>query len=137
MELPFSGGCICRAIRYQCTVRPLVMGNCHCRDCQYSSGTAFSSVIGVSADSLTISGNTLKYYESMAESGEKVYRGFCSECGTPVFAKSGAHPEFMGIKAASLDDPSWFSPNTDIWTDSAQPWHVMNPDTLKFPKELQ
>ena len=137
MEIPFSGGCVCGAVRYECTALPLGMGNCHCRDCQYSSGTSHTSVVAVSTHALTIFGSTLKYYESTAESGTKVYRGFCSECGTPMFAKNGAHPEFIGIKAATLDDPTLFKPSIDSWTDSAQPWDVMNPDTLKFPKEVQ
>jgi hypothetical protein len=34
MPAPFSGGCACGAIRYECSAEPIVMGNCHCRDCQ-------------------------------------------------------------------------------------------------------
>ena len=33
MAVPFTGGCACGAIRYECTAEPLYMGNCHCRDC--------------------------------------------------------------------------------------------------------
>jgi hypothetical protein len=38
----------------------------------------------------------------------------------------------MGIKAGSLDDPTWFNPVMDIYTASAQPWDFMNPDLQKF-----
>jgi len=137
MSVPFTGGCACGAIRYECSAAPVAMLNCHCRDCQYASGTSHSAVVAIPAKTINITGDTLKYYESTADSGTKVYRGFCSECGTPLFAKNAVHPEFMAVKPATLDDPGWFSPNIDIWTDSAQPWVVMNPDSLKFPKEMQ
>jgi len=45
-----------------------------------------------------------------------------------------ANPDVIGLKAASLDDPSWFTPAMDIYTDSAQPWDAMNPDLPKVPK---
>ena len=62
------------------------------------------------------------YYTSQADSGETVSRGFCPECGSGIFSKLSANPDIVGLKAASLDDPSWFRPAVDIYTDSAQPW---------------
>ena len=44
---PFSGGCACGEIRYECTAEPMMMLNCHCRDCQRSSGGPFSSFVVV------------------------------------------------------------------------------------------
>lgn len=29
--MPFTGGCACGAIRYECGAEPLFMGNCHCQ----------------------------------------------------------------------------------------------------------
>ena len=55
-------------------------------------------------------------------------------CGTPLFARSLARPEFLVVKAASLDDPSWFAPEADFWTDSAQPWDHLDPGIPKFAK---
>jgi hypothetical protein len=41
MKLPFTGGCACGAIRYECNAEPIMMGKCHCRDCQHISGGPF------------------------------------------------------------------------------------------------
>ena len=112
MELPITGGCICKSIRYECSVVPLGMGNCHCRDCQYSSGTGYSSIFAVPTSAVTITGNP-KYYESISDTGVTVRRGFCPECGNPLFAGNDANKEFIVIKAATLDDPSWFKPTVD------------------------
>jgi hypothetical protein len=41
------GGCMCGAVRYECTATPMFMGNCHCRDCQRASGGTYAPAIGV------------------------------------------------------------------------------------------
>ena len=41
--LPMTGGCPCRAIRYQITSFPLLLYTCNCTDCQRASGSAFAN----------------------------------------------------------------------------------------------
>ena len=137
MPAPFSGGCLCGAIRYESRAEPLFSINCHCRDCQRTTGTAYAPVLAVPRDALSITQGQPTYYTSQADSGETVSRGFCPECGSGIFSKLSANPDIVGLKAASLDDPSWFRPAVDIYTDSAQPWDVMNPDLPKVPKMPQ
>lgn len=137
MPAPFSGGCLCGAIRYESRAAPLFSINCHCRDCQRATGTAYAPVLAVPRDALTITQGEPTYYTSQSDSGETVSRGFCPECGSGIFSKLSANPGIVGLKAASLDDPSWFRPSVDIYTDSAQPWDVMNPDLPKVPKMPQ
>ena len=135
MPAPFSGGCACGAIRYECSAEPLIIANCHCRDCQRSSGRACSSVVVVLAASLKLLKGEAKYHLVKAESGNVVRRGFCSECGSPLFAGNSVHPEMLAIKVGSVDDPSWCAPMVDIWTASAQPCDCMNPELPKFPQQ--
>jgi len=40
-----QGGCICGAVRYECTDDPLFMLNCHCRYRQRASGGAYTPEI--------------------------------------------------------------------------------------------
>ncbi len=59
MKIPFTGGCSCGAIRYECTAEPIMMLKCHCRDCQQVTGGGFAAAVlvprrGVSIDSRTI-----------------------------------------------------------------------------------
>ena len=131
MAAPFSGGCTCGAVRYECSAEPLMMGNCHCRDCQRASGGPFVSIVAVPKDALKITGE-VKYHEVKADSGDLIKRGFCGTCGSRLFGFPSA--PFVGVSAGSLDDPSWYRPSFDIYTSSAQPWDYMNPELPKFPK---
>jgi hypothetical protein len=74
------------------------------------------------------------HFEKLAESGSISRRAFCSICGTPLFASSSAGPECIGVKAASLDDPSWFKPEANVWVASAQPWDHLDPVVPKFER---
>ncbi len=129
--VPFFGGCACGAIRYECSAEPAFSWNCHCRDCQRASGSAFCPVLYVPRTALTITGES-KYYEVTAKSGNKVSRGFCSRCGSPVFIQAELVPDLQGLWAASLDDPSLFQPQVQVWTDRAQPWDCLTPTLAKI-----
>lgn len=133
MATTFTGGCLCGKVRYECTAEPLFMGNCHCRDCQKSTGAAYSAEIGVPAPTLKITG-AVKYHDSKADSGNTISRGFCPDCGARLFGKTSGMAELAMFSAASLDDPSQYNPQFDIYVASAQPWDHMNPALLKFPK---
>ena len=136
MATSFTGGCMCGAVRYECSAEPIMAGNCHCRDCQKAGGGAFASALAVPTVALKIAGD-LKYYDTKGDSGQTVSRGFCPNCGARLLGTSKAMPDLTVILAGSLDDPSWYRPNMDIYTASAQPWAYMNPDLPKFSKMPQ
>jgi hypothetical protein len=128
-----KGGCMCGAVRYECTAEPVLMGNCHCRDCQRASGGAYTSVLGLPQNAVKITGE-VKYYDSKGDSGNVAKRGFCPQCGSRLFGRPAVAPDLIMIMAGSLDDPGVYKPAMDIYTASAQPWDHMNPALPKFPK---
>ena len=132
MVVPFSGGCACGAIRYECAADPAFSWNCHCRDCQRASGSAFCPVLYVPKATLTVTGKC-RYYDVRAESGNRVSRGFCPECGSPLFSRLSGLPDVVGVRVGSLDDPSGYQPTMDIFVASAQPWDHMHPALPQFP----
>jgi hypothetical protein len=137
MPTPFTGGCACGAIRYTCSAEPFASLNCHCRDCQRASGSAFAAVLIVPVAAFSLTKGEPTYYDVKADSGNNMSRGFCGKCGAPVFiqhTRITPGPAVVVIQAASLDDPSWFQPIIDIYTSRAQPWDFMNPALQKFEK---
>jgi len=134
MPVPFAGGCACGAVRYECTAAPLFSLNCHCRDCQRETGTAFAPVLGVPKAAFTVTQGTPQYFALTAASGHPTTRAFCAACGSPLFGLPGSAPELVTIRMGSLDDPGEFRPGQDIYTASAQPWDAMAPALPKVAK---
>jgi hypothetical protein len=130
MESKYSGRCLCGDIRYSADAEPLFSGNCHCKDCQRSSGSAFIPAIVFLEENVSVVGDA-KYFESASDSGSVHKRGFCSNCGSQLFAKFSNMPGMLGIKAGTLDDSSSYVPTMDFHVASAAPWDRMDPGLPK------
>lgn len=128
-----AGGCACGAVQYSSTAAPLFLGNCHCRDCQRASGGAYLPAVVVPRVSVTIAG-AVKYFAVTGDSGKKVSRGFCPECGSRLFGLPDVAPQLMSIAAGTLHDPGWFVPAMNIYCASAQPWDHMDPALPRFER---
>lgn len=133
MTQAISGGCACGAIRYVCNGDPVAMLNCHCRDCQTSSGAPFASGIVVRVSDTEVSGSP-GTYSVQGSSGGTTTRSFCTRCGTPLFTRGELVPDLMSIRFASLDDQTGFKPMVDIWTSSAPPWVRLSEDIPHYPR---
>lgn len=131
MEAPFSGGCACGNIRHTCTAAPIAMLNCHCQDCQISSGAPFASGIIVTLASTQVEG-TPSTYTVTATTGGKTVRSFCDTCGTPLFTRGETTPNFMSIRFSTLDDSTMFKPMLDIFVSRAQPWTCLDKNIPQF-----
>ena len=132
MTVPFTGGCLCGAVRYECNAEPMYPGHCHCRDCQKASGGAFVTAFAVPEPAITITG-PVKYHEVATDSGGTSRRGFCAECGSRLFGGSSNMPGLVAVMAGSMDDPSWLEPGMNVFTASAQPWSHLDPALPNFP----
>jgi hypothetical protein len=131
-----SGGCLCGAVRYECSAEPMATVICHCTHCQKVSGSAFSVNVVAPERSLTWQGQSPGSYADTGASGKSLSRKFCRNCGSSLATQSEALPGAMIIKAGTLDDKSWLKPNCHIWTDSAQPWVRIDPDAKTFSKGM-
>ena len=133
-KLPFTGGCVCGAVRYEVTAAPLLTFKCHCRDCQHVTGGAFLPGLLVPTTAFRLIKGELKYHftPSLAGGGHK--RGFCAECGSRITGgEFDQRPgSSIGITAGSLDDSSWFRPQMDFFTCDAQSWEQLDPSIPKF-----
>lgn len=131
--MSLSGKCLCGAVSYTCSVDPVLAGNCHCVDCKKSSGSGYAPTMFFPIDSVSITGD-VKYYESTADSGKLINRGFCPNCGSQIFGKPEAFPDMLAIRAGSLDDTSQYKPQLDLYTSHGADWDVMDESLPKFPE---
>jgi len=131
-----TGGCLCGAVRYESTGEPGFALLCHCRDCQRQSGSAFAAGWRVPAAGFRVTQGEPKLYVRAADSGNEITRAFCPECGTMLFLRVSARPDLVAIRVGTLDDPSGFRPEADIFVKSAQPWDYMNTAVPRYPTYL-
>ena len=131
MPQKLSGGCACGAIRYECDADPIIMMNCHCRDCQKASGGGYAAIVVVPKAAVQIRGEP-RYHKVIGQSGKATERGFCPNCGSPMTATSERRPDVLGLQAGSLDDPSTYQPMMDVFTSSSQPWDKMDAKLQKY-----
>ena len=128
-----KGGCRCGAVTYSINAEPVFVGVCHCRNCQKETGSAFSVVIGLPADAVSLNGAT-KVFESVGDSGKATHRAFCPECGSSLTHRAELLAGVTMINAGTLDDPSWVRPAVQIYCDSAQPWVNLGGSLQSFPR---
>jgi len=129
-----SGGCACRAVRYSFSHAPRYMGNCHCRDCQRATGSAyFPGVLFLEKEFTLLSGEP-KWFESKSDAGNTMRRGFCPDCGSPLFLTIAEREGVRLVYASSLDDPEIYQPIRDIFVSSAHAWDIMSSDLPKFER---
>jgi hypothetical protein len=131
----WSGGCACGAIRFECDADPVLMLNCHCRDCQQATGTAYAAILALPKAAVRLSGEP-RYHRRLGDSGHAVERGFCPSCGSPLCGNLERFPDLFMVRAGSLDDPSRFEPAMDIFTESAHRWDHMGPEIPKHPRGM-
>jgi len=125
-----TGGCLCGAVRYRTTMSPVRVLACHCTTCKQRTGAAFG--IGVYFNEGEIeftAGKTDSYQFHSDESGRWIKNYFCTQCGTTVSWKTEMRPGLQAIAGGSYDDPSWFSIEAHIWTQSAC-------NGISFPEEV-
>lgn len=96
-----TGGCQCGAVRFRAESLLDNPHVCHCRMCQKATGGFFAALIGVPDADLTWTRGTPAVFRS----SEQVERGFCRDCGTPLFYHdvTGHH---HSLTIASFDDPA-------------------------------
>ena len=129
MTTPLSGGCLCGAIRYSASAPITALRACHCTHCQKSSGTGGTVNAVMPTASFTLTSGEPRRYQDTAESGRKLYRYFCGDCGSPLFSRREASPERTVLRAGSLDNPPAVKITANIWTRSARSWSWIDPAT--------
>ncbi len=134
MEKLTTGGCLCGSVRYEARPKPATTYYCHCRDCQIGSGSAFHVAVLANQSSFRLSSGAIATYSKVADSGNKIDRVFCPNCGTPVYWTGEGFPGLVILSASSLDDPEVVTPMRELWTDSAVSWCRIREGIESFPR---
>ena len=112
-----TGGCQCGAVRYALYAEPTNPHVCHCRMCQKAFGNYFAPLAGVRLGEFAwVKGKPGVFQSSLA-----VERGFCRDCGTPLFFRYHDRDR-ISLSLGSLDDPSRVVPARQYGIESRLPF---------------
>ena len=110
-----SGGCQCGAVRFSAAL-PLGRASlCHCRMCQKAFGGFFGALVSATSG-LTWTRGAPRYFQS----SNRVRRGFCAACGTPLTFEPDQAPIEVAIGA--FDDPAGIPPTIQHDLAARMPW---------------
>jgi hypothetical protein len=85
------------------------------------------------AATFVLRSGTPRTYIKVAASGNKRAHGFCSDCGTPIYATDLHEPRSYGIRVGTLKQRGQLLPSRQVWYRSALAWatdlpFLMSPD---------
>ena len=132
MTTSIQGGCACGAIRFEAGAEPVMVAHCHCTDCQKITGAQMATVAGVPQDTFAVKQGEARVYDTVGDSGGKVHRSFCANCGSTLFSTVDVMPGVVFLEAGSLDDASGLVPTSHIYVRSAQPWAHLDDGIEKY-----
>jgi hypothetical protein len=99
-NLERTGGCQCGAVRFRAKSLLDNTHVCHCRMCQKASGNFFAALVGVPLTDFAWTRGEAAAFRSSA----LVQRGFCRDCGTPLFFRHD-HNQHISMSIGAFDDP--------------------------------
>ena len=122
-----TGGCRCGAVKYEVSgpLRNIVI--CHCGECQRLNGSAGWHSRSMNEHLNITEDRGLAWYQITP----RARRGFCRECGSPLFWQIDKQ-ESTGIVVGSLDDASGLKPIGHIFVEDKACYFAINDDLPQF-----
>jgi hypothetical protein len=125
-----SGSCLCGGVRYvlRGALGPITF--CHCSQCRKAQGSAFVAAAPVRATEFEIiqGGDLLHAFES-SPGKERV---FCGRCGSPIYSRRVAEPDFLRLRIGTLDTPVDVRPAAHIWVWDKADWYAICDDIQQY-----
>ena len=125
-----TGGCYCGAVRYEAQGPATECTMCHCRDCQRVSGAPALAWF-------TVPTSRLRYTQGAPvefSSSERVWRGFCGQCGTTLTWRHEDIPDLIDVTTCSLDDPELTPPRDHTFASSQVRWLHLCDELPRYPR---
>lgn len=130
---PAAGGrgrCLCGAVVYALTERPIRTTICHCRFCQRATGGPYLILPIAPKTALRLRQGTTRTHTHVSEgSGKAVHIQSCERCATNLWMTWERWPDMVGLFGGTLDAPGAvdLDPMTtrQIFVASARPGTVL------------
>jgi len=126
---PIKGSCLCGAVRFELTGRPLSLSYCHCSRCRKQAGLS-AAVLMVRREDFRLLSGAEHIRRFTPDPPFKHARAFCGTCGSPLGEPSDEH-EVFPVAASALDDDPGMRPVLHQNTSALPAWHMLRYDGVK------
>jgi hypothetical protein len=123
--------CYCGDIEFDDPIHSQLL--CHCRECRYLSGGEPNASIVISEKNFRVTKGELKTFARDDLDAPRM-RSFCGNCATHICVESPPRPGMLVLKIGTLDDHSWFNPQTAIFCIDQQLFHQIPEGVPSFER---
>ena len=127
-EERYEGGCLCGAIRYRATARPIRGVICHCSMCRRHSGAPALAFVHFPEAAFAWLSAEPQWYPS----SKNAARGFCPACGSTLAMREEVLPDRVQICVGSLDEPQRARMDDHVWTRNRVSWFDIRDNLPRF-----
>lgn len=128
-----SGKCLCGNIEFSADTEIKMMANCHCSDCRTATGAAYGTLLFIAEDELKIKG-TPKVFNHTADSGAKMEKLFCPDCGSQLFGRNSGRAGVVSVRAGAIEQTDVVKPAVNVYLSSKIESTPVDPDLKGFDK---
>jgi hypothetical protein len=115
-----KGQCLCGKVQFEVDGELGETRFCYCELCRRANGTAFSANVPILVENhrLLTGHDFIREYES----SPGAFRAFCSNCGSPVYARVARDPRHVRIRLGTLAKEADAKVVAHVWVRSKPNW---------------
>ena len=121
-KVELKGECLCGAVKYKLSEKPLFTQACHCKDCKVLTGSSYVINSSVVENTLSIEGEISSTIKLQAGSGKYVQMFFCNKCGSYIYSDYESAIGRLNVRTKTLEKSEEFPPQAHIFTKDKDEW---------------
>jgi hypothetical protein len=123
MGKKYTGRCACGSVTFAFDKVPDFIANCHCLNCKRASGGEVATFFAVPENDFTVVSGTTKAFAYVANSGRRLERNFCPECGSRLYTSNlESSPGLTFVQLGTLDHPELIAPRLEMFVMRRLDW---------------
>jgi hypothetical protein len=121
-KVELKGKCLCGAVKYKLSEKPLFTQACHCKDCKVLTGSSYVINSSVVENTLSTEGEISSTTKLQAGSGKSVQMFFCNKCGSYIYSDYESAIGRLNVRTKTLEKSEEFPPQAHIFTKDKDEW---------------
>jgi len=115
----FEGGCLCGAVRFIATGRPIGVYWCHCQSCRRHTGAPASVFVAFKRDAYMVTKGEITKFDSTPG---QTRRGFCARCGSTLTCETLPQLAETHFHVGAFDQAAQQEPMGHYFSEERLPW---------------